>query len=607
MVQSPELSRNQKPAWWGRLLEAGTNWLTHPRLAFHLAVLAIVLTLPSLWVGWQMDDYFHRLRMLSSSNIRYGPMTVFSAPTGDPEVTRLRMDTGFFPWWTPPNYRMAFFRYFSIFSMWLDYRLWPNWPSLMHLHSMLWYAAVVAAATFLYRRTMGLTWAAGLAALLYAVDSAHALPTAWLANRNALLATFFGILSLVAYDSWRRMGKRWCAFACPACFALALLSGEMALAAAGYLLAYALFLDRGRWSHRFLALSPCGVVLLIWAIVYRLFGFGTHGSGFYIDPLGSPAAFAKAFTARAPLLLLGQWANIPAEGANFISENTAFAFGLALIIILVFILFPLVRKDGVARFWFVGMILSFVPITATHPSNRLLFFVGLGAMGLIAQFLSGLAGIPANLPAVRVWRMPALIMAVFFTGVHLVISPLSMPLYAYVVKPFGDFFTSPIKDIPDDPQIAQQDLVLVNPPDYLFSVNLIWSLKILEGKSYPKRIRALSGGPVPLEIFRLDERSLRVRIPGGLFRGEFGRLFRSGEEPLTAGQEIHLTGMSARVTRLDKDYGPEEIVYRFSVPLEDSSLRWLQWKERTYVPFIPSPIGESVLLPAGNPRDVFRR
>jgi hypothetical protein len=70
------------------------------------------------------------------------------------------IDFGLFPWWTSPGLRLAFFRPLSAISMWVDYQLWPNLPALMHLHSLLLYAALVAAATLLYRRLLGATWCA---------------------------------------------------------------------------------------------------------------------------------------------------------------------------------------------------------------------------------------------------------------------------------------------------------------------------------------------------------------------------------------------------------------------------------------------------------------
>ena len=40
--------------------------LSRPALPIMLAALAVLLTLPSLWGGWVMDDHAHRLRMAGS-------------------------------------------------------------------------------------------------------------------------------------------------------------------------------------------------------------------------------------------------------------------------------------------------------------------------------------------------------------------------------------------------------------------------------------------------------------------------------------------------------------------------------------------------------------
>ena len=133
--------------------------------------------------------------------------------------------------------------------MQLDFLLWPELPALMHLHSLLWLALLAWAATLLYRETLGATWAAGLAALLYAVDDAHAAPAAYIANRNALVATAFGVLCLLCFARWRRQGWRPGAVLSPALLALALAAGEIALATAAYLGSYALLLGPG---------APCG-------------------------------------------------------------------------------------------------------------------------------------------------------------------------------------------------------------------------------------------------------------------------------------------------------------------------------------------------------------
>jgi hypothetical protein len=52
------------------------------------------------------------------------------------------------------------------------------------------------------------------------------------------------------------------------------------------------------------------------------------------------------------------------------------------------VFWPLLRRSATARFWGGGMALALVPACATLPANRLLFFVGLGGMGLLAEFLT---------------------------------------------------------------------------------------------------------------------------------------------------------------------------------------------------------------------------
>jgi hypothetical protein len=90
----------------------------------------------------------------------------------------------------------------------LDYWLWPDSPHLMHAHSLVWLAALVAAVAWLYRQILGPTWVAGAAALLFAVDDAHGACVGFLANRNVLVAGFFGVLALAANAITRFSGGK---------------------------------------------------------------------------------------------------------------------------------------------------------------------------------------------------------------------------------------------------------------------------------------------------------------------------------------------------------------------------------------------------------------
>lgn len=593
-------------------------WLAHPWLPVHLALAAMLLTLPAVGIGWQMDDHLHRLVMLGKGPPELSPWQIFSGPSGHPELLRQWVDLGAYPWWISDQFHFSLFRPLSVAAARLDYWLWPTSAALMHLHSLLWLGALVAAVTALYRRLMvpgpgaapWPAWTAGMAALLYAVDEAHGPPASWIANRNALLATLFGVLCLIAHDRWRRDGDRWAGLLAPVWLVLALASGEAALAVAGYLAAYALFLEpagRGRWR----SLAPSGLVLAGWAVVYLVGGFGVSGSGIYIDPLKRPLAFLGALARRAPVSFLGQWSPVPADLGGLLPPERVgglLAAALLVIAVLAAALLPLLRGDRNARFWLVGSLLSLVPISATIPSNRLLFFVGLGSMALLARFLAGVWTREAWLPRSPLWRRFAATLAVLLAVVHLPLATLGMPLGALGIAAAGREVDSAADTLPTGDRLAEQELVLVNVPDYLLFVTHVPTYRTLAGLPVPKRVRALAVGPTAVEITRMDQRRLRVRLERGFFAGPLGRLFRPVEETFAAGDRVALAGLEIEIVKVDDAGVPTEVDYRFATPLEDPSRRWLRWADGGYEPFDLPPVGGSSSLEAAlGPFDLFYR
>ena len=61
---------------------------------------------------------------------------------------------------------------------------------------------------------------------------------------------------------------------------------------------------------------------------YKASGYGTLGSGFYLDPLGEPIEWLSQFVVRAPLLLLGQWFVPPAALALSWTDAQVLAFAV---------------------------------------------------------------------------------------------------------------------------------------------------------------------------------------------------------------------------------------------------------------------------------------
>jgi hypothetical protein len=579
--------------------------LTGRFFPFVIAILAILLTLSSLRAGLSYDDYHHKLLMDGSdSPIRLldSPIDMFNFFDGDPDRTAEIMDFGFFPWWTYEGIKGAFWRPLASITHWLDYILWPDSPLLMHIQSVLWYGALVTAVAFLYRRFISITWIAGLAALLYAIDDAHGMPVGFLANRNAVMATLFGVLTIIVHDKWRRGNFRIGLVVGPALLVVSLLSAEAGIATCAYLFAHAVFIDKGTWRRRFAVMIPYAAVVIIWRLLWTYLGYGIADVGAYVDPLSDPFSYIAEVKNRAPFLLLGQWALPPSDISMMLHPKYWFLLwrsALVFLVLLVVVLIPLLWRKRSARFWAMGMILSVLPICATFPSDRLLLFVGIGAMGLVAQLIFIVFGKTEERPKFILWRIPAFVLAVIFILIHLIIAPLALPVraaYPMMPKKFTDklMMTEAL-----DESVKSQDLVVVNPPiTFLFLQSpLVW-----EGNSQPipRHLRILTSSLFqPVKIYRPDAKTLIVRPEYGYYTFVLDALFRNKQHPFSVGDRVELTGMTVEITELTGDGRTAEAAFIFSVPLEDPSLRWLQYKDGAFVPFTPPAIGRRVVLPGG--------
>jgi hypothetical protein len=566
--------------------------LAHRWMPLVVAVLASIGMLPALSGGWQMDDYFQRATLLGYGDSK--PINTFIQYI-DRAHNLSQMDFGTMPWWGSPDLHQAFLRYTSTLTMMLDYRLWPNNPTLMHLHSLLWLSAAVLVAALLYREVIGPTWVAGLAALMYAIDGAHALPAAYLANRNALIACCFGFLSVLAFVRWRQRGRSITRWLSVLMLALALSAGEMGLATVAYLFSYALTVDEDGFRVRLMRLLPHGAVLAAWALIYKLGNFGSHGSGFYVDPARDPLGFAGSFWQRAAFLMMGQWSPLPAEmsmvpapGSSAFFHLSVFSFVVAAIVVVLFI--PLVLRDRVARFWGLGVLLSLVPIGAVGPENRLLGFVGLGSMALLAQMTQVLCA--GSFVAPRVWKGFAWAATLLLLLIHLVAAPLLGIVRLAYQADASSRMTSAMASVPGDSRIASQDLVLINPPDHIYLVTAIWAVNLLEHRPMPRHMRALSTGG-SLQVTRVGPRSLQIRFPDGFFPTAFSRYVRSQNDRFSPEQHFELPGLSVTVESLDAHGDPEQVLYEFPVPLEDPSLRWMSWQDGVYVSWTPPAVGNT--------------
>ncbi len=569
--------------------------LAHRYMPLGVASLAMLLASTSLSVGLVVDDYFHRAALQGSPAFDQfidSPLALFSFFDGDPERVRRMMALGFLPWWTYPEIKAAFFRPITVLTHWIDYRLWPETPALMHVHSLLWFGAAVFVVALLYRRFMGAGWVAGLAALLFAVDDAHAMPVGFLANRNVLIAVVFGALTLLLHDRWRRDGARFAAFLAPLMLALSLLAKESGLATCGYLLAHAVFLDRGHLRRRIVVLMPYVCVTLVWAVAWKALDYGVANVGLYVDPLNEPLRYLAAVVERVPVLLMGQWATPPAEVLLLLERAWVPLFwcgAMLFLLVLAVLLIPLLRTGRVVCFWLLGMVLATLPACATAPADRLLFFVGIGAMGVLARLLQITLQERREMYTRQSVRGGACVLGGIFVVLHLVVAPMALPARAaYPVGP-GVFEQFTLR-LPQDAELSGRELVVVNPPSVLHSAYFLVQREH-DGKSVPRCVWQLAPGMQPIEVARRDDRTLVIRPRDGYLAWVFERLFRDERFAFSVGEQVDLDGLTVTIEELLSDGRPAVVSFGFDVPLESAALHWVHWHNGQFMPFTPPAVG----------------
>ncbi|GAK53562.1 hypothetical protein U14_04828 [Candidatus Moduliflexus flocculans] len=619
--------------------------LEHRHLPAFLIGAGLLLTLPSLFIGWRLDDYLHRsmlIRQFSGAANDASLFGLFSFFDGNPARMAEMQEDGLVQWWAYRGARAALWRPLTEATHWLDYRLWRRSPLMMHAQNLCWFGLVIWLMTRLYRRIIGAGRVAGLAALLFAIDNAHGVTVGWIANRNALIAAAFGVFALLAHDRWRRDGWKPGAFLAPGSFAIGLLAGETTLAAGAYLLAYMLCIEQGRLRRRIVEFLPYIAIVGVWSATYRALGFGTQYTGLYIDPGQQTGLFLRALFKRAPLLLLGQFAEPPAQVSALLSPAGVTILWSAAVLLLALIgiaLFPLLRRDPTARFWALGMMLSLVPVCATFPHNRLLLFPGIGAIGLVAQFLSekygfkptpcpsqegnavnslpgrGRGGLPetgnlstpqptpnpsqegssaaspcksphlqggkrwvAETRKQRLWQRIANGVAIVFIVTHLIIAPLTLPLASVEVAAYEELFVRRgFLPLPFGYEVANKTGVFLNPPIAFFSL-FVPFIETKNALPIPGHLYTLSSGMLGATVTRVDDRTLDMAIPGGWWQIELDRISRGADAPLHVGEQAQLQRMTAEVLEMTPDGQPSRVRFRFNAPLEDRSLLFVVWR-----------------------------
>ncbi len=559
--------------------KAGVWWAT---------LVAILLTLPTIQAGLIGDDYLFR-EIFSGRNPGAHPGSLFGLFTfsdGSPEHIRQLRETGTIPWWTAEHVRMSFWRPLTELTHWLDHLLWPDSPVFMHLQSIAWYGFLVFLLARFYRQLDPLALRANLGALVFGMSAMHLLTVIWLAARNQLVAACMIVLCLTAHDAWRRLGKsgeRWMAWLW---FACALAAAEAGIAAAAYLVAYALFMERGRpATQRLLSILPYLLAVVLWRHQYNVWGYGSQGLGGYIDPGADPDRFLVALSMRLPTLLLAAVTGITSTALLSFPVAWKFAYALMAVLALCGLLWALkplqLWRSDALRFLAGGAVLALVPVCAAEVNDRLLINAELGLSAVLGTLFvrlfskGGLAkGFGQNLAARRV--------VVTLAVVHLVVFPVFTGITSLTVSRVLAVAThDEPASLPNVPESSGQHMVLLNPPSALFA-GYFRSVRLYMGLQSGASLGALSSGDQEVALDVLDSYTIRMSVSRG-FGDEVTRdLIR---HPFHVGERMDAGAYVVTVDHVNAVGRADVVRMRFKLRLDDPGLAFFAWSDDGYVRF----------------------
>ena len=571
------------------------------------AIVGVLLTLPSVNKGLVADDFFH-WEVLTNRIDNSQPGSVrgmFSFADGNAERTRKFMEEGIFPWWSSETVRLSFWRPLSEMTHWLDYALWPKSIPLMHIQSMLWYGLVILALGFWLRSIDTNKSRAGLATWIYAISATHGTVVGWIANRNALVAAFFALLSLIAFHRARQSTASLRAaiiFALSyVMFVLSLLSGEAAVATGAYLFAYILFVDRrSNFASRFVLLIPFAVIVLIWKYFYSTLGYGTQEAGLYIDPAAEPLRFLYNAVMRVPALLLAQIFGAPSIFYTFLPKISLQLIYSTVACIFIAVFFFASRTLGVwrdhsARFYALGMLLAIIPVCAASPDDRLLTFAGFGGCGLMACFLFAMAEQFKRLRGLRGFGLKAT--AGYFVFIHFIVAPIALTWNVNAMfRAMGPLIEYPAITFPEEKLSKNTRLMLINPP-LPSCVAYIPFVRNYYGLTSVHSAFAMAPGSRRMTLEVVDEKTLRITMPEG-FLSPLDNFFRDPRLGFDTGTKIDLDDIEVNVIDVLPDGQPRTVQFHFKHLLSDKNLQFFVWHKDKYREFNLPAIGKRVEIKA---------
>lgn len=575
-------------------------------MACALIVGALVLRWPLLHSGFAVDDYAQLAMMRGQFPLPRAPLQLFTFSSGGLEENRQLRAAGFFPWWSDSRLRVSLFRPLSSALMWFDLKQFGDDAFLYHLHSAVWWLLMMGVLACVLRRLLQ-PWSALLALALCCTFSAHGMFLGWIANRNACVCSAFCLLGLLVClrDGVGSVRARTLAVLC---FAIGLSAGEYALGFISYPLALAWISARSS-KQRVAWVMPWVALVAIYLPLRAALGFGTHGSGMYIDAFGEPLALLRAALVRAPIsigeMVTGIQANwwsggfpwartladsklVPRGWAEDLRpfQQLQVAIGVLAGAVAVWIARASWRERD-QRWIVVAATLAFLPPLASTSESRILLPPFIGWSVILAGRQQHSLGLLRSQP-IRSGVVAAVVLMLLFVPTSTTWPMIhGMPALSRAVR-------ASLVDPKLDPLIAGRRVLLIGAADATTTIYLPLVRRVHDRPS-PRSCLLLSSSAVDQRLSRTGVNSFVLeRLSSDLtaldiYATAFNR------EPLRDGEQFQADGMNVRVERAI-DGRAMRASYELDVPLDSPEIVLLLQTAHGLQPLEFPPVGASTIV-----------
>jgi hypothetical protein len=587
-----------------------------------ILALGVALVLPALGGGFFIDDYLQIANLEDWGPYHPAPLDLYRFVPSDPADTEDFIAAGVLPWWSASDLALGFWRPLASGMLSVEHALWGRMPLPRHVHSILWLVVMLGAAATIVRRHLPPALAT-LALLLFAVEDSHAMSVGWIAGRHAIMAAALVWLGLTAHIAFRTRGWRPGGWLGPVACGLGLLAGETAVPAMAYLLAWELCERRPRWQR---ALLPYVLLVLAYAVAQGVAEAGVRGSGGYLDPRSEPGAFVAALPGRLLVMFANLSLGLPADLLSFEVRLEPLMMALGLLCLLggvvwgrqAYARLPPEERQPV-RWLGLGAALTLLPAAAAMPGERVLLPTTLGASVVFAVLLRD--GWRRRAVDGRAARLGVFAGLALLGVPNLVLSPLFRVGKTASLRWLSRRTQEIVRSAELDANFRFDAVVIHSEDLQVGYLPIIRRFDGASGEQLRAGLAAATAGAAdahsawgPIRSFRVlsmaatdhvlrrtDPHTLELETPHGtLLDGGWASLYRSRTRPLPTGTIVPLVGLEVEVLA-DREGLPTRVAFRFEKRLEDSELRFLQWKDGTFRRFDVPWVGQEVAVKRGPP------